>query len=99
MLECVFTSHGIHIPPIDLWLDSVEPVAANWISHAHGDHAQPGHGRIWATAATMRLYGLRFPEASFGVRNEVEFGQPWEWNGARLSAHPAGHILGAAQLL
>ena len=99
MLECIFTETGIHLPGIDLWLDSLEPVAANWISHAHGDHAQPGHGRVWATAPTMRMYCTRFPEAASSVLGEVEFGMPWEWNGARLSAHPAGHILGAAQLL
>jgi len=99
MLECIFTSHGIHLPAIDLWLDSVEPVAANWISHAHGDHAQPGHGRVWATPPTMHFYLTRFPEASKSSLQEVEFGEQWEWNGARLTAHRAGHILGAAQLL
>ena len=99
MIDCVFASHGIHLPAIDLWLDSREPVAANWISHAHGDHAQPGHGRVWATPQTMRIYLTRSPEASKSVLREVEFGESWDWNGARLTAYPAGHILGAAQLL
>ena len=99
MIDCVFASQGIHVPRIDLWLDSREPVAANWISHAHSDHAQPGHGRVWATAQTMRLYLTRSPEAGASVLHEVEFGESWEWNGARLTAYPAGHILGAAQLL
>lgn len=99
MIECVFASHGIQIPSIDLWLDSLEPVASNWISHAHSDHAQPGHGRVWATPETMRLYLTRSPEASASELHVVAFGESWEWNGARLTAHPAGHILGAAQLL
>ena len=99
MIDCVFESHGIHVPAIDLWLDSREPVAANWISHAHSDHAQPGHGRVWATPHTMRLYLTRSPEASASQLQEVAFGESWEWNGARLTAYPAGHILGAAQLL
>ena len=95
----VFTSHGIHLPEIDLWLDSREPVAANWISHAHSDHAQPGHGRVWATPPTMRIFMTRNPGAKASILREVEFGESWEWNGARLTAYPAGHILGAAQLL
>src|SRR5580698_6010417 len=99
MLDCVFEGQGIHIPSIDLWLDSREPVAANWISHAHSDHAQPGHGRVWATMATMRIYRIRYPETGATVMHEVEFGGSWDWNGARLTAYPAGHILGAAQLL
>ena len=99
MIECVFASHGIYLPAIDLWLDAVEPVASNWISHAHGDHAQPGHGRVWATPATMRLYLTRSPEAGASTLTEVAFSESWEWNGARLTAYPAGHILGSAQLL
>ncbi|HEY3741132.1 MAG TPA: hypothetical protein VGL53_14875 [Bryobacteraceae bacterium] len=98
-IEPVFASQGIHIPAIDLWLDSREPVAANWISHAHGDHAQPGHGRVWATPHTMSLYRLRFPETASAQLDEVDFNQSWQWNGARLTPYPAGHILGAAQLL
>lgn len=99
MVNCVFTSHGIHVPAIDLWLDSLEPVATNWISHSHRDHAQPGHGRVWATPQTMRMYLTRSPEASGSLLREVELRESWEWNGARLTAYPAGHILGAAQLL
>ena len=99
MIECVFASHGIYLPAIDLWLDSRQPVASNWISHAHGDHAQPGHGRIWATHQTMRIFVTRSPEAAASALTALEFGESWEWNGARLTAYPAGHILGAAQLL
>lgn len=33
------------------------------------------------------------------VRAPIEFGQSLDWNGARLTAFPASHILGAAQLL
>jgi Cft2 family RNA processing exonuclease len=98
-MNCIFDGRGIFLSDIDLWLDSREPAANNWISHAHGDHAQPGHGRVWATPQTMAIYLKRFPEAAASTLQEIGFGQSWDWKGSRLTAYPAGHILGAAQLL
>ena len=96
-MECDFRSTGIYVPAIDLWLDSREPVPTNWISHAHSDHARPGHDRIFTSPATGRLFEIRYGAAP-GLEPH-DFLDLWEHNGARLTAYPAGHILGAAQLL
>ena len=50
----------------------------------------------------MDFYDARWPEAGpggGGGRQAVEAGQRFEWRGARCTVFPAGHILGAAQLL
>lgn len=102
MIEVEFRSTGIYLPQIDLWLDNTEPCAATWISHGHSDHARGCHGRVIGTPTTLRFYRMRLwlgesqPEPE---RIPVEFGASLDWNGAKLTAFPASHILGAAQLL
>jgi Cft2 family RNA processing exonuclease len=94
-------SGGILLPEIGLWLDSRESCPATWISHAHSDHAQSAHGRVFATPATLSLYQQRVDldkTARLGLV-PVAYGDTVEWNGARLTALRAAHIVGAAQLL
>jgi Cft2 family RNA processing exonuclease len=98
-MEVQFQPGGIYLPAHNLWLDPAERGEAAWLSHAHGDHARGGHGRAWATPATMEIYGVRWPEQPGELRQVVQFGESFEWQGARCTAFPAGHILGAAQLL
>lgn len=71
------------------------------MSHGHSDHARGIHGRVWATPQTLEFYRARWPEAGAagGSLTAVAFGESFEWRGARCTALPAGHILGAAQLL
>jgi Cft2 family RNA processing exonuclease len=92
---------GILLPEIGLWLDSRESCPATWISHAHSDHAQSAHGRVLATPATLTLYQQRVDldtAARHGL-TPVAYGETVEWNGARLTAFRAAHIVGSAQLL
>lgn len=96
-LEIRFEPDGIWLPALDLWLDPTVPVAAAWLSHAHSDHAREVHGRTWSTPETLAMYALRWPGE--GVREAVAYGETFEWRGARCTVLPAGHILGAAQLL
>jgi Cft2 family RNA processing exonuclease len=96
-----FTPQGIYVRDIDLWLDPRDRCTASWLSHAHSDHARGLHCTVFATARTLELYRLRWPEDDEYPQKLValEYGRPQEWNGARLTAYPASHILGAAQLL
>lgn len=101
-MQVEFRETGIYLPEIDLWLDNTEPCAATWISHGHSDHARGCHGKAIGTTATLRFYRMRLWMAEHDEEPEqmpLDFGQSMDWNGARLTAHPAGHILGAAQLL
>ncbi len=101
-MEIEFREFGIYLPEIDLWLDSTDPCPATWISHGHSDHARGCHGKVIGTSTTLRFYRMRLwltdqqPEPQ---PLPLNFGESMEWNGALLSAFPASHILGAAQLL
>ncbi len=101
-MQVDFKENGIYLRDIDLWLDNTEPCAATWISHAHSDHARGCHGKAIGTSATLRLYQMRLWQPENQEPPELlplSFGESLEWNGARLTAYPASHILGAAQLL
>lgn len=101
-MEVEFRETGIFLPEIDLWLDNTEPCAATWISHGHSDHARGCHGKAIGTPTTLRIYRMRLwmgEQDSEPEQIPLNFGQTMDWNGARLTAYPAGHILGAAQLL
>jgi Cft2 family RNA processing exonuclease len=54
------------------------------------------------TPATLRFYRMRLQMGEDRTEPDtlpLEFGESIDWRGARLTALPAGHILGAAQLL
>lgn len=93
-----FHPRGIHLPGPDLWLDCTEDCSNNWLSHGHSDHARGTHGRIIGTPATLDVYRMRVPEACPECV-PIEYGDAFELNGAKLTALPASHIVGAAQLL
>jgi len=100
-MQVDFRPRGIHLPQIDLWLDCTDDCWNAWISHAHSDHAQGLHGRVFGTPETLGIYRARIQQAMDNGTEYVEmgFGEPVEYHGARLTAYPASHILGAAQLL
>jgi len=67
-----------------------------FVSHAHADHIAR-HELALATPATGALYRHRL-----GPRYrvlEMRYREPIEFGGLRLTAYPAGHILGSAMLL
>lgn len=96
-----FHQQGVYVPEIDLWFDPSQPTKAAWISHGHSDHACGVHQNAYATPETLEIYRLRLPpdrenEPSY---HPVPYGRPWRYNGATLTAYPAAHVVGAAQLL
>jgi Cft2 family RNA processing exonuclease len=101
-VQVEFHKSGIYLPEIDLWLDNTDPCSVTWISHGHSDHARGCHGKVIATSTTLRFYRMRLwlnEEQQEPQMHALEFGESMPWNGAMLTAYPAGHILGAAQLL
>ena len=100
-MECNYSALGIHLPELDLWLDPASGQGASWISHAHSDHARFYSRMVIGTPITLELYRMRWPEHADHPQRLIplDYGQTLELGGARLTALPAGHILGAAQLL
>jgi putative mRNA 3-end processing factor len=101
-MQVEFHESGIHLPEIELWLDNTDPCAVTWISHGHSDHARGCHGKVIGTSTTLRFYRMRLwleEDQEEPELQPLEFGENLNWNGAKLTAYPASHILGAAQLL
>lgn len=90
------TSSGLYLPQAGLWLDPHRKKPTAFLSHAHSDHARARHDEILCTAATADALRIRLGEVN-AVR--LEFGEPFDFHGCRLTLYPAGHVLGSAQLL
>ena len=93
------TPAGLCCPPGSFHVDPVRPVARALITHAHSDHARPGHGAVLATAETLDLMRLRYGD-NFAVSVQpIRYGEPVRLDRVTVSLHPAGHVLGSAQIL
>jgi Cft2 family RNA processing exonuclease len=88
---------GLHAPALGAFLDPAEAVPRALLSHAHADHAVPGHGEVWATPETLALYRRRNPDWT-GAARPIRCGEEISEGGATLRLHPAGHVLGSAQV-
>jgi putative mRNA 3-end processing factor len=87
---------GLYCPPGDFYIDPWRPVARAVITHAHADHARAGHGHY--LAATPAEGVLRSRLGQDIVLQNLDYGETLVHNGVRLSLHPAGHVLGSAQV-
>ena len=66
------------------------------ITHAHGDHLRPGSGEYLSSAAGAALVAQRLPP---GTQVKIlPYGEPSTYGAAQVSLHPAGHVLGSAQV-
>ena len=90
------TSSGLWCAAGRFHLDPWEPVERAIITHAHGDHARPGSRSYLCAAACEPLLRRRF--GSDAPIESLPYGQPVTINDVRLSFHPAGHVLGSAQV-
>jgi putative mRNA 3-end processing factor len=89
---------GIYLPTADCWIDPSRAVAKALVTHGHADHARGGHGTVWATPETLAIMALRYGEA--GCSAPLAYGEQVDIGGGiSASWHPAGHVLGSAQIL
>jgi putative mRNA 3-end processing factor len=86
---------GLYCEAGDFYVDPWRPVARAVITHAHADHARTGHGRYVAAAPAEGILRARLGEISLAT---LAYGEPLTVNGVRVSLHPAGHVLGSAQV-
>lgn len=83
----------------DFYLDPSQPVKHAVISHAHGDHASPGHEFAYCTAPTASFMEHRFASMHWPEFRRLDFHEDFNLGGVKLCFIPAGHILGSAQIL
>jgi putative mRNA 3-end processing factor len=93
------TPAGLCCRPGGFHIDPMRPVARALITHGHSDHARAGHGAVLATAETLDLMRLRYGDGFTGATQPVRYGEPLALDGVTVSFHPAGHVLGSAQVL
>ena len=89
---------GLYCPPGDFYIDPVRPVERAMITHGHADHARAGHGHVLATRETLDIMELRYGAGFAASRQPIGYGEPLQQDGVAVSFHPAGHVLGSAQI-
>ncbi len=93
------TPNGLYCPPGDFYIDPVRPVDRALITHGHSDHARAGHDHVLATQQTLEIMAIRYGANFAGSSQPADFGKALTINGVRISFHPAGHVLGSAQII
>ena len=92
----VFNDRGIYCPVADVYIDPWKPVDKALITHAHADHARPGHAAYLCHKDTAPVMRYRLGD---DIRVQtVEYGERIKQNGVIFSFYPAGHIPGSAQI-
>ena len=86
---------GLYCPAGDFHIDPWRPVERAVFTHAHADHARRGHARALAQRAALGVLRQRLGELPIQA---VDYGESVTVGGARVSLHPAGHVLGSAQV-
>lgn len=88
--------HGIYVRPADAWIDPSRSVARALITHGHADHARSGHAAVWATPETLAIINLRY--GRYAEEHGIACGETLKLGEVTVSFHPAGHVLGSAQI-
>ena len=92
------TPAGLCCKPGGFHIDPTRIVERALITHAHSDHARAGHGAVLATRETLDLMRLRYGENFAGATQAIGYGESVTINGVTVTFHPAGHVLGSAQI-
>ncbi len=87
---------GLYCEPGEFYIDPWRPVDCALITHAHSDHARSGSRQYYATRISegilRKRLGQETPLQGVEYGEKIKLGQTW------VSFHPAGHVLGSAQI-
>ena len=90
------TERGLYCEVGDFHVDPWGPVERAVVTHAHGDHVAWGCRAYLTSAEGVEVLRSRLPpEARVQA---LAWGAATSLGGVRISLHPAGHILGSAQV-
>jgi len=90
------TDKGLYCAAGDFHIDPWRPVPRAVITHAHADHARTGSKHYWCSKPGLNLTRARVGLG--GGITAVAYGQRFTLGDAQVSLHPAGHVLGSAQV-
>ncbi|WP_162073341.1 ligase-associated DNA damage response exonuclease [Chryseobacterium fistulae] len=91
-----FTNKGIYCPQGNFYIDPWRPVDLAIITHGHADHARWGMKKYLCHHFTKPILHQRI--GTDIQCQSVEYGEVITLNGVKVSLHPAGHIIGSAQI-
>ncbi len=87
---------GLYCPPGNFYIDPWRPVDRAVITHGHSDHARSGNQHYLAARPGGGILHKRL-----GTDIDLQlldYGESLVHDGVTLSLHPAGHVLGSAQV-
>jgi putative mRNA 3-end processing factor len=93
------TARGLWCEPGGFFVDPPGPVDHALITHGHSDHARSGHGAVLATPETIAVMKVRMGETCAATFQAIGYGETLTLGDVTVSFAPAGHILGAAQIV
>lgn len=90
-------SAGLYCPLGDFYIDPWKGVDRAVITHGHGDHARGGLkvGEYFAVRQSKPILEKRLGNVKLTT---YEYGEVFTMGQVEVSLHPAGHILGSAQV-
>lgn len=87
---------GLYCEAGSFYVDPWRPVETALITHAHSDHARSGSSHYLATGVSEGILKKRLGE---GINLQgMEYGDKVKLGNTWVSFHPAGHVLGSAQV-
>ena len=89
---------GLYCPPGGFFIDPVRAVDRALVTHGHADHARPGHGHVLATRETLDIMAIRYGDDHAEATQAAGYGETIDLGGVSVTFHPAGHVLGSAQI-
>ncbi|MDX1529984.1 MAG: ligase-associated DNA damage response exonuclease [Rhodothermales bacterium] len=90
------TDRGLYCAAGGFYVDPWEPVDRAVITHAHADHMRRGcRHYLAAEPARLVMRARLYDDAEIET---VPYGEGVAVDGVRVSFHPAGHVLGSAQV-
>ncbi|MFN3166725.1 MAG: ligase-associated DNA damage response exonuclease [Phycisphaeraceae bacterium] len=94
--DLTLTDHGLYCPAGGFHIDPWRPVERAVVTHAHADHARPGSQRYLCATPGQRVLAHRMHKGA--AIDTLAFGERRTLGDAAVSLHPAGHLLGSAQV-
>lgn len=86
---------GLFCPSGSFYIDAWKPVKLNLVTHGHSDHARWGSSQYICSENTVPIINERLPGNQV---KGVKWGEKTRYGDVWVSFHPAGHILGSAQI-
>ncbi|MBF0694311.1 MAG: ligase-associated DNA damage response exonuclease [Flavobacterium sp.] len=91
----IFNECGIYCTQADVYLDPWRAVKNAIITHGHADHSRYGHQNYITQHLNVPIIKHRL--GTINVTGK-DWNETFTINGVKFSLHPAGHIIGSAQV-